>query len=69
MLYIFQLLDYTKNDTKSREKKSKIIFGSELSKANNEPIFRIHQKRYKKIKEKKIFGSEFSETINEPTIR
>ena len=39
-----QLLDNTKKLTKKREKKSKIIFGSEYSKANNEPTFRIHQK-------------------------
>ena len=41
-----QLLEYTqKKMTRNREKRNlKIIFGSELSEANNEPIFRIHQK-------------------------
>ena len=42
---ISQLLDNTKKtDIKSRKKNLKIIFGSELSEANNEPTFRIHQK-------------------------
>ena len=36
-----QLLDYTKKSKKSREKNQKIIFGSELSEANNEPTSRL----------------------------
>ena len=58
----------TKKLTKKQEKKSKIIFGSELSEANNEPTFRIHQKSRKKSR-KIIFGSELSETNNELTSR
>ena len=46
-----QLLDYTKNDKKSR--KFENYFVSELSKANNSPTFRIHQKMTKN-REKKI---------------
>ena len=64
-----QLLEYTKkNDKKSRKKKSKCIFGSELSETNNELNFRLHQKMTKSRKKSKIiFGSEFSETNNEST--
>ena len=47
-----QLLDYTKKLTKNRENR-KIIFGSELSKANNEPTFRLH-KKITKIEREKI---------------
>ena len=56
------ILDYTKNDKKSR-KNRKMIFGSELSKANNEPTFRLHQKKTKSRKKnrKTIFGPELSE--------
>ena len=39
-----QLLDYTK--------KLRFFFGSELSEANNEPTFRIHQKNDKKSRKK-----------------
>ena len=38
-----QLQDYTKKVDKN-QKNRKIIFGSELSEANNEPTFRLHQK-------------------------
>ena len=48
-----QLLDYTKKLTKNREKNRKIIFGSELSEANNELTLRIHQKNDKKSRKKK----------------
>ena len=47
-----QLLDYTKKLTKNREKNPQIIFGSELSKANNELTLRIHQKNDKKSRKK-----------------
>ena len=47
-LKIFEFLT-PKKMTKNREKKS-IFFDSELSKANNEPNFRIHQKNDKKSK-------------------
>ena len=50
-----QLLDNTKKMTKIEGKKSrKIIFGSELSEANNEPTLRWHQKIDKKSRRKKI---------------
>ena len=67
-----QLLDYTKKLTKNPEKKSKFIFGSELSEANNEPTFRYTKKNDKKSREKNrkiIFWSEFSETNNELTLK
>ena len=67
-----QLLDYTKKLTKNREKNRKIIFGSELSEANNELTLRIHQKNDKKSRKKNrkiIFGSKWSEANNEPTFR
>ena len=71
------------NDKKSRKKIEKLFFDSELSEANNEPTFRIHQnqKNYKKSRKKNrkiifdkisrkiIFGSELSEANNEPTLR
>ena len=43
--------------TQNRGKKTKIIFGSELSEAKNEPIFRIHQKNdiSRKKSKKNIF--------------
>ena len=50
----------------------KYLFGSELSKANNEPTFRLHQKNWHENREKIrkiIFGSELSETNNESTFR
>ena len=48
-----QLLEYTKKKWQKIDKKeSKIIFDSELSEANNEPIFRIHQKKWQKNREK-----------------
>ena len=64
------ILDYTKK-TKNREKKRKIIFGSKLSEANNEPTFRLHQKIDKNREKNRtiIFGSELSEPNNEPTSR
>ena len=49
-----------------REKKSKIIFGSELSEANNQPTFRIHQKidkKWRKKIEKLFFGQTFLKRI------
>ena len=73
-----QLLDYTKKNkkknskiTKIEKKTRKIIFGSELSEAKNEPIeytkklIKNREKRNRKI----IFGSALSETNNEPTFR
>ena len=46
--YFWVRLSETNNDfklhKKSRKKNRKIIFGSELSEANNEPTFRLHQK-------------------------
>ena len=39
-----QLLDYTEKLTKNRENNRKMIFGLELSEANNKPIFRLYQK-------------------------
>ena len=63
------ILDYTK-ETKNREKNREIIFGSDLSEPNNEPTFRLHEKRQKSRKKLKIiFGSELSEPYNEPTLR
>ena len=60
-------LEYTKKiDKKSRKKNRKIIFGSELSKTNNELTFRLHQKmtrnREKKI-ENLFLGQNFLERI------
>ena len=49
--------------TQNRGKKSKIIFGSELSEANNEPIFRIHQKNDKKFRKNIFLGQNFLERI------
>ena len=37
-----QISDYTKKLTKIEEKNRKLIFGSELSEANNELTFRMH---------------------------
>ena len=57
-----QLLDNTKNRKKTR----KIVFGSELSVAINEPTFRIHQKNDKKSRKKNrkiIFGQNFLKRI------
>ena len=56
--------------TKNREKKIiKIIFGSELSEANNELTFRIHQKMTKN-REKKIEKLFLAQNgLNEPTFR
>ena len=67
------ILDYTKK-TKNREKNQKIIFGSELSDANNELTLRLlftPKKVDKKSKKNRkiIFGSELSETNNELTFR
>ena len=62
---ISKLSDNTKKNDKNRGKK--IIFGSELSKTNNEPTFRLHKKSRKSSKN--IFGSELSKTNNEPTFR
>ena len=45
-----QLLDYTKKLTKNRENNQKIMFGSELSEANDKPTLRLYQKNYKKPK-------------------
>ena len=56
--------------TKNRENIRKIIFGSELSDANNEPTFRLYQKIDKKSRKKNrkiIFGSELSEANIEYT--
>ena len=51
-----QLLDYNKKLTKNRENNRKIIFGSELSEANDKPTFRFYQKIDKKSKKmEKIF--------------
>ena len=48
-----QLFDDTKKMTKIEKKKSKkLIFGSELSEANNELTFKIHQKNDEKIEKK-----------------
>ena len=51
-----------------KKKSSKIIFGSKLSKANNDnsDTKKINKKSRKKNL-KIIFGSEFSETNNEST--
>ena len=54
------------------KKKSKNIFGSELSETINEPNFRLHRKNWQKIdikNQKIIFDSDLSETINESTFR
>ena len=48
------------------------MFVSELSEANNEPTFRLHQKKTtkKQVKNRKtMFGSGLSEANNEPTLR
>ena len=64
------ILDYTKIQ-KIEKKNRKIIFGSELSEANNEPIFRLHQKKTKNREKNRkiIFGSELSQPIHESTLR
>ena len=49
------LLDCTKKLQKNEKKNKKIIIGSELSEANNEPTFRIHQKIDKKSKGQHFF--------------
>ena len=54
--------------TKNRE----FFLSSELSEANNESTFRIHQKMTKNREKKSrkiIFGSELFEPNNEPTLR
>ena len=58
--------------TKNQEKKIDNFFGSELSEANNELTFRIHQKNDKNIEKKSrkiIFNSTLFEPNNEPNFR
>ena len=69
-----RIMSQLQDDTKKIKKKnSKIIFGSELSEANNEPTFGKQQKNDKNWEREKsrtiIFGSELSEANNEPTFR
>ena len=50
----------------------KIIFGSELSETNKEPIFRLNQQKKTKNREnnrKNIFGSDLYEANNKPSFR